>query len=264
MPSSQTDSNAAKNLYYFSSEIFYKSPTIMKSPSSSALLALLLLWMECPLCSALFLHKLRNDFNALTQKVTAHHILLPPDMDLALRLKQKIRHHVQDGENDAYLVDTFEAAARKHSHDPITHERGGLIGELVPQGYCASVCPELDQACFEVRLGVVEGPIKSKHGYHLLLVSERHNCPELDGHQTKLVPGKNGGRLVSAQKDLPRDTDMDFVTDPASLAFEQLGLWTMGLLAGSIAVEIALNFGMLRMSWYEWEYMHVMIEIPPL
>ena len=140
--------------------------------------------------------RVRNDFLALTRRVTARHILLPKNEDVALALKQKIRTKVKEG---IFVIDAFEQAAMKFSRDDTTNYRGGLLGELVPQGYCRS--PELDAACFRVRLGQIEGPIESTFGYHLLLVSERTNCPKLDGTYTKLVPGKGGqGELVRSKQ----------------------------------------------------------------
>ena len=171
--------------------------------------------------------KIGKDFRALTQRVTSRHILLPRNTDLALALKQKIRNQTQIEGEDTYVVDTFELAAQKYSRDNTTNFRGGLIGELVPQGYCMS--PELDKACFEVRLGVVEGPIETEFGYHLLLVSERINCPKLDGPNTKLVPGPNGGTLVPSRQRSP--------AEKAKFVFDQVVFWIFGIFAGGLVAE---------------------------
>lgn len=142
------------------------------------------------------LDRIQKDYLALTRRVTARHILLPPSADLALALKQKIRNRVN--EDGVYVIDAFEAAAKKFSRNETTNFRGGLIGELVPQGYCRSV--ELDQACFSVRLGEIEGPLESDYGFHLILVSERTNCPKLDGSKTKLVRDGKVTRLVEGEQ----------------------------------------------------------------
>lgn len=139
-----------------------------------------LFWTKFLSSSALLLEplqRIQRDYQALTRRVTARHILLPSSDELCLILKQKIRN------SDQYIVDAFEEAAKRYSQDETTNFRGGLLGELVPQGYCRSA--KLDQACFEVRLGIVEGPIETEFGTHLLLVTERTNCPKLDGMQTK-------------------------------------------------------------------------------
>ena len=81
-------------------------------------------------------------------------------MDVALALKQGIRNKVSPPKDSArkptYVVDAFEAAAKKYSRGGETAANGGLLGELVPQGYCRA--GELDEACFRAPLGDVCGP----------------------------------------------------------------------------------------------------------
>jgi hypothetical protein len=161
--------------------------------------------------------------------VTARHILLPPNKDVALALKQRIR--TQSIENDRFVVDVFEEAAKKYSLDETTNYRGGVLGELVPQGYCRNA--ELDRACFEVRLGEIEGPLKTNYGYHLLLVSERTNCPKLDGTKTKLVRsnGNGFGTLV--------ESEQVGKINIAKFAVDQIMFWLCACVAGGILAEIA-------------------------
>lgn len=75
--------------------------------------------------------KIEKDFLSLTRRVTARHILLP-DEKVARVLKQKIRDECL--QKEMWVIDAFEAAAKKYSRDESTNFRGGLIGELVPQG----------------------------------------------------------------------------------------------------------------------------------
>jgi hypothetical protein len=174
-----------------------------------------------------------RDFQALTRKVTAHHILLPKSTDVALLLKQKIRNVVSPKkESDVkpvYIVDAFSSAAMKYSRDEETAARGGKLGTLVPQGYCRA--KELDKACFEVPLGEIAGPIESEYGYHLLLVTERINCPKLDGEYSKIVRGDDGvsTKFVRGSREL----------DVAKLATQQLGFWIAVAFAGGVVAEIA-------------------------
>lgn len=113
-----------------------------------------------------FIDVIARDFNALTRKVTAHHILLPKSSDVALALKQSIRNRVNppkgSDKEPIYIVDAFSAAAERYSRDEETAVRGGLLGVLAPQGYCRA--KELDAACFQVPLGEVCGPIESDYG----------------------------------------------------------------------------------------------------
>jgi len=175
-----------------------------------------------------------RDFQALTRKVTAQHILLPKSKDVALALKQSIRNKVSPPKDSdiqpMYIVDAFSAAAKKYSRDEETAIRGGLLGTLAPQGYCRA--KELDQACFQVPLGEICGPIESAYGYHLLLVTERTNCKKLDGQYTKI--SRDG-----ANKVFMGDSSQEGEKEMAQLALQQVGFWIGVSLAGGVVAEVA-------------------------
>ncbi|VEU33969.1 unnamed protein product [Pseudo-nitzschia multistriata] len=173
--------------------------------------------------------KVEKDFLSLTRRVTARHILVP-DEDVARVLKQKIRDECVDKE--LWVIDAFEVAARKYSRDETTNFRGGLLGELVPQGYCRS--PELDRLQFSVSLGEIVGPVETEYGYHLLLVSERTNCPKLDGDKTRMMQTRGDdvfGTLVEGKQvgkvDMPE------------LLMDQVKFWSLTLIAGGLVAELA-------------------------
>lgn len=176
-----------------------------------------------------FLQKVQKDFAALTRRVTAHHILVS-DEEIALALKRKIRNECID-KND-WIVDVFEEAAKKYSRDDTTNFRGGLLGTLVAQGYCRSRI--LDKACFEVKLGELEGPLKSEFGYHLLLVTERTNCPKLDGSNTKLIQLSSDDPFGSL-----RPSKQNGKVNVSDMIINQIGFWFLVFLAGGIVAELA-------------------------
>lgn len=176
------------------------------------------------------IQKVQKDFQALTRRVTARHILVA-DEEIALALKRKIRDECID--KNVWIVDTFQRAAEKYSLDGTTNFRGGLLGKMVAQGFCRSQV--LDRACFEVTLGELSGPIKSEFGYHLLLVTERTNCPKLDGQNTKLKQLSSDdpfGTLVPSNKE-------DGKIDIGTFVLNQLGFWFLVLLAGGLVAELA-------------------------
>eukprot|EP00568_Trieres_chinensis_P012087 CAMPEP_0183297452 /NCGR_PEP_ID=MMETSP0160_2-20130417/4749_1 /TAXON_ID=2839 ORGANISM="Odontella Sinensis, Strain Grunow 1884" /NCGR_SAMPLE_ID=MMETSP0160_2 /ASSEMBLY_ACC=CAM_ASM_000250 /LENGTH=231 /DNA_ID=CAMNT_0025459281 /DNA_START=93 /DNA_END=788 /DNA_ORIENTATION=+ len=173
--------------------------------------------------------RVKNDFLALTRRQTARHILLPKSRDAALTLKQKLRNRVDDG--GEFVVDAFAAAAQRYSLDMDTKQSGGLLGELVPQGYITA--RDLDRACFEVPLGEVSGPIETEFGYHLLLVTERTGCPKLDGPFTKVVPGEDGKTTLVA----PAKTKT-VQEEVGEFALDQIVFWIGTALAGGILAEI--------------------------
>jgi peptidyl-prolyl cis-trans isomerase C len=175
------------------------------------------------------LNKVIKDFQALTRRVTARHILVSNE-EIALAMKRKIRDQCID--KNAFVIDVFEEAARKYSKDDTTNTNGGLLGVLVAQGYCKSQI--LDRACFQVPLGLLEGPIESEFGFHLLLVTERTNCPMLDGKNTKLIMQESNdifGTLRPSDQ-IGEINILDFVKS-------QIGFWLLVFVAGGLVAELA-------------------------
>jgi len=181
--------------------------------------------------------KIEQDFQALTRRVTAYHILLPKSTDAALKLKQKIRNRVNPPKSrdipPMYVIDAFNQAAQRYSLDDETKLNGGLLGEMLPQGACRRV-PELDKACFEVPLGHVAGPIETDYGYHLLIVEERTNCAQ-DGVHSKIVRGGADGANAIYVGPSGNEEGSDF----SRLAVQQLALWSGIFVAGGILAELA-------------------------
>ena len=202
---------------------------------ASLLRLLLLLLFQFTITQALVgsaFQKIQKDFAALTRRVTARHILVSNE-EVALALKRKIRE--QTIEKEDFVVNIFEEAAKKYSQDDTTNFRGGLLGELVPQGYCQSEA--LEEACFQVPLGLLEGPLQTDFGYHLLLATERTNCPKLDGSETKLVQ-KDSNDIFGT---LEASEQVGKVTP--QFIFNQALFWVLVVFAGGIAAELAEKVG---------------------
>mmetsp|Transcript_25806 Transcript_25806/g.55171 ORF Transcript_25806/g.55171 Transcript_25806/m.55171 type:complete len:216 (-) Transcript_25806:833-1480(-) len=173
--------------------------------------------------------RVEKDFLSLTRRVTARHILVS-DEQVAIALKRKIRDECINKEK--WVIDAFEEAAKKYSRDDTTNFRGGLIGELVPQGYCRS--PELDKFQFSVGLGEIAGPFETDYGFHLMLVSERTNCPKLDGDNTQLMQTRGDdvfGTLYEGKQ-------VGKVNVPEIIG-DQIQFWTLSLVAGGIVAELS-------------------------
>lgn len=88
---------------------------------------------------------------------SARHILVASEEE-CLDLKKRIT----EGEE-------FAALAEKHSSCP-SGKQGGALGTFSP----GQMVPEFDQAVFSGDVGVVQGPVKTQFGYHLLEVTERN------------------------------------------------------------------------------------------
>ncbi len=62
----------------------------------------------------------------------------------------------------------FEALAKQHSDCP-SGQKGGDLGEFGP----GKMVKEFDDVVFSADIGTVQGPVKTKFGYHLLQVTSR-------------------------------------------------------------------------------------------
>lgn len=89
-------------------------------------------------------------------RATARHILVE-SQEKCNTLKSEI-------ENGA----SFEDVAKQNSRCP-SSAKGGDLGEFGP----GQMVPEFDKAVFSGDVGVVQGPIKTQFGYHLLEVTSR-------------------------------------------------------------------------------------------
>ncbi|MGI9471540.1 MAG: peptidylprolyl isomerase [Rubripirellula sp.] len=87
---------------------------------------------------------------------SARHILVATEEE-CLDLQKRIA----EGEE-------FGAVAAAHSSCP-SGQQGGSLGTFSP----GQMVPEFDQAVFNGDVGVVQGPVKTQFGYHLLEVTER-------------------------------------------------------------------------------------------
>ena len=86
----------------------------------------------------------------------ARHILVSTEEEC-----QALKDQIEGGADFADL-------AKKHSSCPSGKE-GGDLGEFGP----GQLVPEFDSVVFSAEHGVVQGPVKTQFGYHLLEVTSR-------------------------------------------------------------------------------------------
>lgn len=86
----------------------------------------------------------------------ARHILVSTEEECLDLLKR-----IEAGED-------FGTLAAAHSACP-SGQKGGALGKFGP----GQMVPEFDQAVFGGEVGVVQGPVKTDFGFHLLEVTER-------------------------------------------------------------------------------------------
>lgn len=92
------------------------------------------------------------------ETVNASHILVDNE-EKALELLKGI----QNGDF------SFEEAAEKHSSCP-SAEQGGNLGDFGR----GQMVPEFDNACFDMEVGEVRGPVKTQFGYHIIRLNAKN------------------------------------------------------------------------------------------
>ena len=96
------------------------------------------------------------------EEATASHILVK-DPSLA----QSLLERLQDGPQDN-LEDRFAREAGNYSECP-SKSKGGSLGTFKP----GQMVKEFNDAVFNGPVGVIQGPVKTQFGYHLILVTDR-------------------------------------------------------------------------------------------
>ncbi|KUJ66105.1 peptidylprolyl isomerase [Streptomyces albus subsp. albus] len=91
-------------------------------------------------------------------RATARHILVNTEAE-ALQLKEQIANGAD-----------FSELAKQHSSCPSSRQ-GGDLGSFGP----GQMVPEFDRVVFSAPVGVVQGPVKTQFGMHLLEVTSRED-----------------------------------------------------------------------------------------
>jgi len=187
-----------------------------------------------PLCISFNpLQRIQKDFFALTVRASPRHVMRPRTEQgrrECAAIMKSLRNETATG---TFVVDAFAAAATQYSSDADTAADGGLLGEMIPQGYIMSKA--LDRACFTATLGEVEGPVESEYGWHLVLVPARINCKKDNGY-VRIEPRADG---FSTPKYVREDnTELAMQTDALVGTVQTVAFW--GLSAGFIAKGAAL------------------------
>lgn len=108
--------------------------------------------------------KLNEIYKDYPVQVKASHILVKEE-DLANDILQKIKN----GEDFAKL-------AKEYSTDPGSKDKGGDLGYF-PRGV---MVPEFEKAAFDLKVGEISEPVKSKFGYHIIKVEDIKTIQKLE------------------------------------------------------------------------------------
>ncbi len=124
-----------------------------------------------------------GDSDMSIRSIRVSHIVLSTE-DLA---KVLIDHLNEDEYKDrAMLFKVFAKMAKKYSACGTRH-KGGDLGFLEHN----SSAPELEKAAMEAPVGEVQGPIKSKFGYHIFVVTDEEAMVDtgIDGLNSSMAAG---------------------------------------------------------------------------
>ncbi|MCJ8275504.1 MAG: peptidylprolyl isomerase, partial [Bdellovibrionales bacterium] len=82
-------------------------------------------------------------------------------------------------------VKNFSEMAKKYSDDPGSKTRGGDLGFFTR----GRMVPAFEKASFDGEIGKISEPVKTKFGYHIILVDEKKEAkePDLKAAQNKIA-----------------------------------------------------------------------------
>ena len=106
------------------------------------------------------------------RSIRVSHIVLSTE-----ELANTLLEHLRDDEykdNKEMLYKMFAKMAKKYSACG-TRNKGGDLGLLEFN----TAAPELEKAAMESPVGEVRGPIKSKFGYHIFIITEEEEMKDL-------------------------------------------------------------------------------------
>ena len=121
----------------------------------------------------------------MVRTVQASHIVLTTE-----NLAKVVLDSLKDIEDPALKTKMFERLARKYSACG-SRKKGGDLGWLEP----LSEAPELYQAAQESPVGEVRGPVKTKYGYHVFVVTDEAKMVDTGKDGVDLPFGAGPGTL---------------------------------------------------------------------
>ncbi len=105
----------------------------------------------------------RDNYLEAPERRHVRHILIPvtdPVEDAKAKAEiEALAERIRKGEK-------FADVAREASQDLLTREKGGDLGEITP----GSMDPAFDKLAFSLKPGELGGPVRTRFGYHLILV----------------------------------------------------------------------------------------------
>jgi peptidyl-prolyl cis-trans isomerase C len=139
----------------------------------------------------------------LEEEVKARHILVDSEPRAA-----ELRKQLAEGLS-------FAAAAQKFSQDPTTNVAGGDLGYSLK----GQLLDEIDRTAFALKKGEVSEPVKSRFGWHLVLVEDRRTrqIPAFDQLKNAIMAALVERKAQDVLAELRKKAKID-IRDPALVA----------------------------------------------
>ena len=121
------------------------------------------------------------------RSIRVSHIVLSTE-----ELANVLLDHLREDEykDREMLFKVFAKMAKKYSACG-TRNKGGDLGFIEFN----TSAPELEKAAMQAPVGEVQGPIKSKFGYHIFIITKEEEMGDLDTDGTSLPIGAGPGTL---------------------------------------------------------------------
>jgi peptidyl-prolyl cis-trans isomerase C len=121
------------------------------------------------------------------RSIRISHIVLSTE-----ELANVLLEHLSDDEykDREMLFKVFAKMAKKYSACG-SRFKGGDLGFLEHN----TSAPEVEKAAMKAPVGIVQGPIKSKFGYHIFVITEEEELADLDMDGLNLPHGAGPGTL---------------------------------------------------------------------
>jgi len=127
---------------------------------------------ETPLGSAVWEARLQAAYRELySEVVTARHIFFAAPEASGDIVRRDAARRAETVVRDLAAGADFASLARDYSQDPNTSRLGGLLGEFQRDKFKS--LPQLNTAFFTAPIGEPVGPVRSREGYHVILVDSR-------------------------------------------------------------------------------------------
>jgi len=121
-----------------------------------------------------FERRLRTEFRRrYSERVSARHVFFHVPEDATPGQVEVVRRQAEAAWREIDQGTSFEVVARRASQDAATRDVGGYLGEIGREKFAE--LPRLNTVLFTIEPGTVSRPIRTRAGFHIVMVDERRS-----------------------------------------------------------------------------------------